>query len=202
LLHAIHSPFYRRMLTKTILSFHFKNPYKKSANQENSSLFMKSLLKNWKMRVENQIKTRVREDSSLCPETSTKNAAQEFHPRKLKVNLRYPRSNSAWDKSFLARNGKIGKPSSNQFCGSGIFIPDRNFFHPQSGDPNFFYPDPGSASKDLSILTQKMVSKLLEIWSGFFIPYPDPEFFPIPDPGSRGQNGTGSRIRNTGLYFE
>jgi hypothetical protein len=31
------------------------------------------------MRVEAHTKTRVREDSSLCPETSTKNAVQEFH---------------------------------------------------------------------------------------------------------------------------
>jgi hypothetical protein len=31
-----------------------------------------------------------------------------------------------------------------------------------------------------------------------FIPDPDLDFLPVPDPGSRGQNGTGSRIRNTG----
>ncbi len=33
-----------------------------------------------------------------------------------------------------------------------------------------------------------------------FIPDPDPDFLPIPDPVSRGQKGTGSRIRirNTG----
>ncbi len=30
-------------------------------------------------RVETQKKTRVWEDSSICPETSTKNAVQEFH---------------------------------------------------------------------------------------------------------------------------
>jgi hypothetical protein len=30
-----------------------------------------------------------------------------------------------------------------------------------------------------------------------FIPDPDLDFIPIPDPGSRGQKGTGSRIRNT-----
>jgi hypothetical protein len=30
---------------------------------------------------------------------------------------------------------------------------------------------------------------------GFRIPYPDPNFLPNPDPGSRGQKGTGSRIR-------
>jgi hypothetical protein len=33
------------------------------------------------MRVENQTKTRVWEESSLCPETSTKSAVQEFHLR-------------------------------------------------------------------------------------------------------------------------
>ena len=32
-----------------------------------------------KMKVENQTKTRVWEDSSLCPETLTKNVDQEFH---------------------------------------------------------------------------------------------------------------------------
>jgi len=72
-----------------------------------------------------------------------------------------------------------------QCCGSWIFIPDPNFSHP------------GSLSKNLSILTQKITSKLSEIWFGLFIPDPDqdPEFVPIPDPGSRGQKGTGSRIR-------
>jgi hypothetical protein len=35
------------------------------------------------------------------------------------------------------------------------------------------------------------------------IPDPDPDFLPIPDPGSRGQKGTGSqiRIRNT-IFFQ
>jgi hypothetical protein len=48
-----------------------------------------------------------------------------------------------------------------QCCGSGMFIPDPNFFHPGS-DP---IQDPGSASKNLSILTKKMVSTLSsEIW--------------------------------------
>jgi hypothetical protein len=31
-----------------------------------------------------------------------------------------------------------------------------------------------------------------------FIPDPDPDFLPIPDPGCRAQKGTGFRIRNTG----
>jgi hypothetical protein len=38
-----------------------------------------------------------------------------------------------------------------------------------------------------------MVSKL---GFGLFIPDPDPDFLPIPDPGSRGQKGTGSRIQD------
>jgi hypothetical protein len=37
------------------------------------------------MRVENQTKIRVWEDSSLCPETSAKNTVQEFH---LSVQIR------------------------------------------------------------------------------------------------------------------
>ncbi len=61
--------------------------------------------------------------------------------------------------------------------------------------PNFLHP--GSASKNLSILNQKIVSKLLEIWSGLFITDPDPGsgsgFFT--HHGSSGQKGTGSRIR-------
>ncbi len=52
-------------------------------------------------------------------------------------------------------------------------------------DPNF-----------LSILTQKIVSKHSEILSGLFIPDLDPDFLPIPDPGSRGQKCTGSRVRS------
>ncbi len=41
---------------------------------------MNSILLNVKMMVENQTKTQVWEESSLCPETSNKNAIQEFHP--------------------------------------------------------------------------------------------------------------------------
>jgi hypothetical protein len=82
LLPAIHSPFYWRILTKIKLYSGFNNPHKKSAWQEHSSLFMDSILCNGKMRVENQTKTPVC-DSSLCPETSTRIAVQEFHLRTL-----------------------------------------------------------------------------------------------------------------------
>ncbi len=67
-------------------------------------------------------------------------------------------------------------------------------------DPKFFHP--GSASKNLSILTQKkQVSKLSEIWSGLCITDPDFYLSQIPDSGvkkgpvPRCQKGTGSRIR-------
>ncbi len=46
----------------------------------------------------------------------------------------------------------------------------------------FSFPDPGFTSKNLSILTQKRVSKLSEIWSRLFIPDPDPDFLPVPGP--------------------
>ncbi len=69
--------------------------------------------------------------------------------------------------------------------------PGSEFFPPRIPDPNIFHP--GSASKNLSIFTPKMVSNL-----------PDPDSLPIPDPGSRGHKGTGYRIqiRNTvSIYF-
>ncbi len=44
-------------LKKTIIYSGFKNTYKKSAKQENSSLLVKSILLKGKMRVENQKKT-------------------------------------------------------------------------------------------------------------------------------------------------
>ncbi len=37
-----------------------------------------------------------------------------------------------------------------------------------------------------------MVSKLSEIWSGLFIPDPDPDFLPIPDPGFKKAPDPGS----------
>jgi hypothetical protein len=45
----------------------------------------------------------------------------------------------------------------------------------------FSIPNPGSSSKNLSILTQKIVSKLSEISPRLFIP--DPDFLTTPDPG-------------------
>ncbi len=49
LLHGIHSPFYWRILKKTMLYSGIKNTCKKLAKQENWSLFMNSIVerKNW-----------------------------------------------------------------------------------------------------------------------------------------------------------
>jgi hypothetical protein len=54
--------------------------------------------------------------------------------------------------------------------------------------------DPGN----IELFTQKIVNKLLKIW--VWDPGSEIREKPIPDPGSRGQKGTGVRIRicNTG----
>jgi hypothetical protein len=69
-----------------------------------------------------------------------------------------------------------------------MFIPDPNFCIPIPGSRVKTIPDPGSASKNLIFLTQKIVSKLSDL-----------DFLLIPAPESRGQKGTESRIgiRNT-----
>jgi hypothetical protein len=76
-----------------------------------------------------------------------------------------------------------------QCCGTEIFIPDpgSEFFPSRIPDPGSKrFPDPGSgsaaASRNLSILTQKTVSKL--VW--FFYPsrIRDPGVEKAPDPGS------------------
>ncbi len=46
----------------------------------------------------------------------------------------------------------------NQCCGSRMFIPDPNFFHPGSQFKKIPDPGSGSLSKNLSILTPKIVS--------------------------------------------
>jgi hypothetical protein len=50
-----------------------------------------------------------------------------------------------------------------QCCGSGMFIPDPNFFYPGSELFPSRMPDSGSASKNIIILTQKNLSKLSEM---------------------------------------
>jgi hypothetical protein len=69
-----------------------------------------------------------------------------------------------------------------QCCGSGLQIQ--------------IFPIPDPDPKNLSIFTQKkIVSKLSEMWSGLFIPDPDPEFLPIPDLWVKKAQDPGARIR-------
>jgi hypothetical protein len=70
-----------------------------------------------------------------------------------------------------------------------MFIPDPNFFHPGSQDP-----DPHPHQRIFSILAQKIVSKLSEIWSKIPIHLVSGSWF-FTHPGSRCQKSTGSRIR-------
>ncbi len=107
--------------------------------------------------------------------------------------------------NFLSPS-KFGDEISS-FADPGSWIPDPNFFHPESWIQIFpsWIPDPGSklfqsrildsrcTSKTSSILTKKMVSQLSEILYGFSIPDLDPDFLPIPD------LDPGSQITNPGI---
>jgi hypothetical protein len=97
-------------------------------------------------------------------------------------------------------------------CGTSIVAdPGSDFFPSGSRIRAVSIPDPGSASKNLSILKPKKPKKLvlsarkydLVVHPVCQILDPDADFLPIPDPGSRGQKGTGSRvrIRNTGYQY-
>ncbi len=76
------------------------------------------------------------------------------------------------------------------------FYPGSKFFSSRVQGQK--YPGSGSASKNFSIFSPKIVSKPLEIWSEMFIPDQDLDLLPIPDPGYRGQKGTGSWILDPG----
>ncbi len=95
---------------------------------------------------------------------------------------------------------------SYQCCGSGIFIPDPNIFHPGSRVKKksrilirikeFKYFNP----RNLSILTQNIVSKISEIWYKILSRIRDLDFYPsrIRDPGATRHR---IRIRSTDLHF-
>ena len=111
---------------------------------------------------------------------------------------------------------RILNPES-EFFPSQIQDTGSKFFPSWIPDPRFeFFPsrvlDPGCISKNLSILTKKMVSQLSEIWSRFSMPDPDPGsgsgLFTYPrsqswitDPESRDQKGNGSLIPDPGSGF-
>jgi hypothetical protein len=65
--------------------------------------------------------------------------------------------------------------------GSELFHPGSEFFHPGSRVKKI--PDPGPASKNLSILNPKIVST---------VSVSDPDFLSIPDPGVKKTPNPGS----------
>ncbi len=75
-----------------------------------------------------------------------------------------------------------GSPFRTHCCGSGMFISDPTFFHPGS---EFFPPGSRIRIKEFKYLNPKNYFLAFELWSGFFIPDPYPDFLPIPDPGSK-----------------
>jgi hypothetical protein len=84
-----------------------------------------------------------------------------------------------------------------QCCGSGMFIPNPNFFHPGSE----FFPSRIRVKEFKPFYLTKWFLSSREYdprcTSQVRIPDPDPDFLLIPDPGSRGQK---PRIRNTDLF--
>ncbi len=99
------------------------------------------------------------------------------------------------------RSGCVSYPIFTQCCGSGMFIPDPGSDFFPSRIRTVSIPDPGSASKDLSILTPEKPKK----WFLSSRKY-DPgcssrirmlTFYPsrIPDPGVKKAPDPGSRIR-------
>jgi hypothetical protein len=73
--HANHNPCYSRILKKTILFSGFENPYKKSAKQENSSLF---ILQNGKPDINSNPR---KAETQKTQKPRLKYAVQEFHLR-------------------------------------------------------------------------------------------------------------------------
>jgi hypothetical protein len=73
-----------------------------------------------------------------------------------------------------------------------VFIPDPESDFFPSRIRIFSTPDPGSASKYFNPKNgfQALGNKIQVVHPGSG---PDPDFLPIPDPGSRDQKGTGSR---------
>jgi hypothetical protein len=87
--------------------------------------------------------------------------------------------------------------SKMQCCGSGMCSRIRIFSIPDPGSNRF--PDPGSGSSSASKnLTQKLFPNSRKYDPGCSSRILDSDFgfLPIPDSGSRGQKGTGSRIRS------
>jgi hypothetical protein len=109
----------------------------------------------------------------------------------------------ALDKAGVVRVVRVGAPLHH--LGRNTLLRIRDVY-PESRIRLFSIPDPGSEFWFPSRIRFKELKnvnpKKWFLSSGKYdpgclsrIPDPDPDFLPIPDPGSRGQKGTGYRIR-------
>jgi hypothetical protein len=93
--------FYRKPYSTLVFKLHKKNPQNKKT---------RVFCRTEKTTVENRTKTGTSEDSSLCPETSTKTAVQEFHLRILTglclvLNLPYVEGILSGNRTNIADKG-------------------------------------------------------------------------------------------------
>ncbi len=75
-----------------------------------------------------------------------------------------------------------------------VLLSIRSFSIPDPGSKRFLDPGSASASKNFSILTQKLFLSSRKYYPGCSSRIRDHGFLPVPDPKSRGQKGTGLRI--------
>jgi hypothetical protein len=109
---------------------------------------------------------------------------------------------------YMSVNTSVADPGCLSRIPDPTFsIPDPGYELSPSRIRTVSIPDPGSASKNLSILTQKkwfLSSRKYDPGCSSRIPDPDVDFYPsrIPDPGVN-KKGTESRIRirNTGKHI-
>ncbi len=120
----------------------------------------------------------------MCPDPAELHFC-DFHyimvPIPLRQKVTVPVPQHCWLNSYFSEE-KWGR----QCCGPGMF---NRIFPSRIGVFPFRIPDPNFNPKKWFLSSRKY-------GLGLFIPDPDPDF------GSRGQNGTGSRIRNTATLVE
>jgi hypothetical protein len=102
-----------------------------------------------------------------------------FWPNKVRVQVH-------WSSCFRIQNSSFVAAYYWQCCGSGMYIPDPNFFPSRIPDPGF--------------LSQKKVSKFSEIWSEMGIPDPDLTIIFYPSWIHRSKRPR-IRIRNTDYWL-
>jgi hypothetical protein len=134
-----------------------------------------------------------------------RNGSPDFRSIDLCSSMRRDLFPTCWEEdaqvSSLCQEAAVGKEKPLADAKKAVFriwdvFPGSEFYPSRIRIFPSRIPDP---HQRIQVLTQKIYSKLPEVWyrTRLFIPDPDPDLLPIPDPGSRGQKDTGFRIRNT-----